>query len=182
MPADPERIGVSPYLAPLPALHVVPPGAAHHVERLALVHRAHGWQVTVAGSVLPAAARELDVVVLHGLGAARARAQVRGVVPTVVLAGASRPAGPGGLLVERLLARWTSALVVSSDAAAEWWARRVPVPLTRLRHSAPDGSPDPDELAAILVRTAAWGVTTRRTACRRPASRGSGSSRGRPRC
>jgi len=150
VPADPERIGVSPYLVPLSVLHVTGPERAA-AEHLAGVHRVHGWDVAVARSA--PRAPEHAVVVLHGLGIARLRARLRGSATTVVLAGADRPAGPVGLLVERLLAQWTNAVVVSGDAAAEWWAHRVPVPVTRLR----PGAPDPDEIAAILVRAAAWG-------------------------
>lgn len=155
------RTGLSPYQAPLHVVHVVSAGdelARSVADALGAAHRGRGWRVDITTDApepdLPSCLAA-DVVVLHGPAAGRLRGRLRGRVPTVLLAGPRAPRGVLGGLRERVLARWTSAVVLSGGGKRSIW-EQLPVPLTRLR--AADDGVDADEMAAILVRARAWGA------------------------
>jgi hypothetical protein len=155
-----ERIGVHPYSAPLRVLHVLgrdTPLTPEVVERIAAEHRAGGWHVDVERD--RAVPDGYDVVVLHGLEAARLRRTVRGRVPTVVIAGTAGPGGPIGLIRQTRLAPWTNALVVDPGVAIRW--APIVVPLTSLAGFDRGGGVDAEVVAAILIRARAWGQVTR---------------------
>lgn len=163
-----ERVGVSPYRAPVHVRHLLAAGdeeAAREASRLASAHRDRGWRVEIETLDEPARATgrvhrpgpSEDVVVLHGLSAGRARRWIRGSVPTVVLAGSRPPRTPLGWAREARLARFTNVLALPADAGPGW--TRVHAPVTRI----PTTGLDADEAAAVFVRALAWGVqpTTR---------------------
>lgn len=154
MSVDRERIGLSPFGSPLSVLHVT--GHGGDAEQVAAAHRARGWRVRVrdiGGDPLPDRADGTDVVVLHGVAAGRLRRRIRGARSTVLIA---EPGSPRlrDLLAERLLARWTSIVVVPDAATAQRWTDHVPVPLVHAAIIGPDGY---DLLAAVLARADCFG-------------------------
>ena len=155
------RTGVSPYLAPVRVRHVVPAEnsrALATATRLADEHIRQGWRsevdlLGVGESTLSSPLHDEEIVVLHGPRAGRVRRQIRGRVPTVVLAGSTPPSGGRlGWIHEASLAKWTNALVLADGAAPGW--SRVAAPVTRLVGA----DIDADEAAAIFVRARAWGA------------------------
>ncbi|MBW0114576.1 hypothetical protein [Pseudonocardia abyssalis] len=151
MPVDHERIGLSPFDSPLSVLHVTGPDGG--AGQLAAAHRAQGWQVRVCDAGVEPLPKGADVVVLHGAAAGRLRRVIRGETPTVLIA---EPGSPRlhDFLVERMLARWTSIVVVPDGATASRWNSRVPVPLVRVAMTGSSGS---DLMAAVFARADCFG-------------------------
>ena len=147
------RIGLSPFASPLRVLHVLPAGARTDLEPLLRVHRDHGWTVELRRGSTEHFERH-DVIVFHGLEAARLRQEIRGRITTVVVAGDELPSGLGWFGQARL-ARYTNAVVLTDPEAASRWASRVLAPLTQV--DAVDGRLDPVQFATVLARAEAWG-------------------------
>lgn len=156
MSVDHERIGLDPFGSPLSVLHVTGPDG--DAELVAAAHRARGWQVTLCLATDDPLPTGADVVVLHGAAAGRLRRRVRGTQPTVLIAEPGSPRSRD-LLAERILARWTSIVVVPDEATARRWTSRVPVPLVRAAVTGPSGV---DVLAAVLARADCFGSGARR--------------------